>query len=110
MKRKKIKMQNYKHGLTKGILCMYISIILSRHKQCTIRYIIRRILFIDFAKLYATCCTAKGHMKRLDLLIGAIIDSLTGKALIKSPYYYGLASYSVYAFFTQKAVKICNGM
>ena len=85
MKRKKIKMQNYKHGLTKGILCMYISIILSRHKQCTIRYIIRRILFIDFAKLYATCCMTKVYMKRLDLLIGAIIDSLTGKALYKSP-------------------------
>ena len=44
-----------------------------------------RILFIDFAKLYATCCTAKGYIKCLDLLIGAIIDSLTGKALYKSP-------------------------
>ena len=74
----------------------------------TVCYIQFRILSIDFAKLYATCCTAKGYMKRLDLLIGAIIDSLTGKALFKSPYYYGLASYSVYAFFTQKAVKKVN--
>ena len=43
----------------------------------------RRILFIDFAKLYATCCMTKVYMKRNDLLIGAIIDSLTGKAFYK---------------------------
>ena len=85
MKRKKIKMQNYKHGLTKGILCMYISIILSRHKQCTIRYIIVEFCLLILQKLYATCCRSKVYMKHLDLLIGAIIDSLTGKALYQSP-------------------------